>query len=463
MKMDFLHSRISVAMTLPLAILAAVFLNRFLPGRLSRATLSWVAGGLLAGLLLWLAREAAAGLAVVQLGPVVDGLRPQRLLTVELVRVLSSALVLLVACAMLVCRARASALLVAGGVLASWMAAETLMMTEYRINGPQVTAQTRPFSNLDYLQVPPDGMRIPTVAERAAVRERLEADRYRVVLVQDREVFQALPEPHLSAFWDLRLVEGYSTGLPRRLAGLPWDESMVASHHLDINSSHKFQGLPWKLLASLNVKYAVVVDRAFWLNPGPGSATPPLDLSSLEILENPYAVTPRAFFAARVSPAGDAPRLPGDDGLRPAPIDPPVEDPVSHSVAEGWEAERLFPTTGALDATFDSDRILVRMDPATDDRFLVLNELYHPAWEARVDGAPATILPTNLVMRGVLVPAGASTVELRYVPFIMTATASRILAFGLLLILLLVGFGMVLSDRRRGTSLARRTLHAPLA
>ena len=45
-----------------------------------------------------------------------------------------------------------------------------------------------------------------------------------------------MTEPHLAAFWDLRLVEGYSTGLPRRLGGLPWDASMVDVHHMDVHA-----------------------------------------------------------------------------------------------------------------------------------------------------------------------------------------------------------------------------------
>lgn len=447
MKMDFLHSRISVAMTLPLAILAAVFLNRFLPARLTRMTAAWFAGGVVLGMALWLGREVVAGLAIDRYSPVLDPLRPQRLLTLEVVRVLSSLLVLVLACIFLVCRARASWLLVVGGVLASWMTTETLVTTDHRLNGPQVTAQTRPFSNLDYMQAAPGEMRIPTPGERAALRERLQADQYRVVLVQQREQFLALPEPHLSAFWDLRLVEGYSTGLPRRLNGLPWQESMVASHHLDIHSSHSFYGLPWKLLAALNVKYAVIVDRSLWLNPGPGAANPPLDLATLEIVESPYPVTPRAFFAARVSPAGQEPRFPGDNGRRPAPLDPQVDDPVEHSVAEGWPVERQFSTAGALTATFDGDRVLVQFEPASEDRFLVLNEMYHPLWQAEIDGTPTTIYPTNLVMRGILAPAGASTVELRYVPFIATPAAIRILAFGLLVTGLVVAFGVVLTPR----------------
>jgi hypothetical protein len=405
-------------MILPLVIISVIFLNRFLPARPDPSTVRWVGLGLALGLGLWLAREALADEIAAQTGLAVDALRPRRLLTLEVVRALSSLVLLVVALAMLLRRVPASWLMLAGGVLAGWMALETVMLADHRLSGPQTTHQSRPFSDLDYLQVPPGAMRIPSEAERAALRARLRADEYRVVLWQDRAQFLALVEPHLSAFWDLRLVEGYSTGLPRRLGDLPWNESMVASHDLDIHAIHPPQSLPWRLLAALNVKYVVTVDRSLWFNPAPGGADPPLDPAKLQVIENPNPVTPRAFFAARVSPAGPSPRFPGDDGKRPAPNDPPIEEPARHSVAAGWGMERTFSTTGTLDATFDGDHVLVKLDPAGEDRFLVLNELYHPAWHATVDGVPATIYPTNLVMRGILVPAGATTVELRYIPFI---------------------------------------------
>ena len=51
-----------------------------------------------------------------------------------------------------------------------------------------------------------------------------------------------------------------------------------------------------------------------------------------------------------------------------------------------------------------------------------------------MDGSPATIYPTNLVMRGILVPAGATTVELRYVPFLYTPPGIGILVLGVLLL-----------------------------
>jgi hypothetical protein len=450
-RMDFLHSRISVAMTLPLAILVVVFLDRLLPAHTGRSVLRWLAAGAALGLALWGAREVVAGLVVAQLGPAVDALRPQRMLTLEVVRVLTSLLVLLAVGAVLGWRYRPTRTLLLGGLLTAWISAETLSMSDHRLNGPQVTEQSRPFANLDYLQVPPGGMRVPTDAERAALRRRLEADHYRTVLIQDREVFLALTEPHLAAFWDLRLVEGYSTGLPRRLAQLPWDEDSVASHHLDLYAAHRFTGLPWRLLAALNVKYAVIVDRSLWFNPASGGAVPPLDPTRLQIDENPHPVTPRAFFAARVAPAGDRPRFPGDTGRRPAAPDPSVEDPARLSVVEGWQAERQYSTVGAIDAIFAGDQILIRLEPHLDDRFLVLNELYHPAWQAQIDGAPATIYPTNLVMRGLLVPAGASRVELRYEPFIATAAGLRIGLFGMLLVGMVTATGVLLTRRAART------------
>jgi hypothetical protein len=432
-------------MTLPLAVIAVAFLNQFLPARMTASSVRWLAAGLGLGLVLWLLREGAAEATTAQIGPAVDAFRPRRLLTVETVRVLTSLLVLLVGCTALVRWGQTPWLTAVGGVLAGWMALETVVMTDHRLNGPQTTQQPRPFSELDYMQVAPGEMRIPTATERAAVRDRLEVDRYRSVVLQDRRQFLAMVEPHLAAFWDLRLVEGYSTGLPRRLGGLPWADSMHAPHHLDIHGIHPPDDLPWKLLAALNVKYVVLVDRSFWFNPAPGGPAPPFDVAQLVVRENPNEVTPRAFFAARVSPAGATPVLAGDDGMRPAPSDPSIEDPARHSVAEGTGEERLFSTDGTLDAVFDGDRVRVRLSPVGADRFLVLNELYHPAWDAQVDGVAATIYPTNVVMRGVLVPAGATSVELQFRPFISTATGWIILVFGLVL-LPLIAWGIAWVD-----------------
>ena len=432
-KVDFTHSRFGIAALLPLAALTTIFLNRFVPERLSPSVIRWLMVGGALGVALWLGREALANGVVERFGPILF-VRPARLVMVEVVRVLTSLALFLVALAFLVSRAPGSWLTSVGGMLVVWLSLETVLMADFKLNGPQTTQQARPFESNNKLNAPAGALRPPTSAERAVVRDRLEAEQYRTLLFQDRAQFTALVEPHIASFWNLRLVEGYSTGLPRRIGLMPWVDSMVAPHTLDIHSIHSLDKLPWHLLAALNVKYAVVVDQSLWYNPAPGGPVPPLDVNQLQIVENPYPVTPRAFFAARVTPAGDAPLLAGDDGKRPPPTDPPIEEPAVHSVVEGIADEQTFSTAGTLSATFDGDRIQVRVDPSSEPRFLVLNELYHPRWYAWIDGQPTRIYPTNLVMRGIVVPPGATTVELRFEPFMTTLPGVALLVFGLVLV-----------------------------
>jgi hypothetical protein len=430
MQMDFQHGRLSLAVALPLAALVTILLGRFLPLPGAPSRTRWLGLGLLLGLVLWLAREAAADAVVAQIGEVVEQLRPRRLLTVETVRVATSLVVMLVALSLLVSRVRPSPLACAGGVLAGWMMLESLSAAEFRLNGPHIREHDVPFESLNYMLAPPGRFRVPTIDERVAVRDRLETDEYRSVLQQDPSQFPALVDSHLASFWDLRLIEGYITGLPRRFALLPFNETIYTAHHLDINSRH---APPWRLLAALNVKYLVAVDQPFWYNPAPGGTVPPLDLQRLRIQENPNPVAPRAFFVARVSPAGDPPRLPGDDGRRPPDADPPIPDPREHSVAEGITAERTFPTTGTIEADFDGNQVRLHLEPSAEERFLVVNERYYAGWQATVDGRPADIYPTDLLMRGVFVPAGATVVEMHFVPFIASWYGIGLLAAGLVL------------------------------
>jgi uncharacterized membrane protein YfhO len=45
---------------------------------------------------------------------------------------------------------------------------------------------------------------------------------------------------------------------------------------------------------------------------------------------------------------------------------------------------------------------------------LVLSDLWYEGWRATLDGRPVPILRVNHAVRGVVVPAGRGTVELRY-------------------------------------------------
>jgi Bacterial membrane protein YfhO len=83
--------------------------------------------------------------------------------------------------------------------------------------------------------------------------------------------------------------------------------------------------------------------------------------------------------------------------------------------------------TGKSLPVSNSPPIPARIDSYTDSRVvmttttsargtLLLADAYYPGWEAYVDGAPATIYPADIALRGVLVPAGTHTVTMEYRP-----------------------------------------------
>jgi uncharacterized membrane protein YfhO len=46
----------------------------------------------------------------------------------------------------------------------------------------------------------------------------------------------------------------------------------------------------------------------------------------------------------------------------------------------------------------------------------VIADTYYPGWNAWIDDTPTKLFPTDLLFRGVYVPAGEHLVELRYQP-----------------------------------------------
>ncbi|MEJ7763795.1 MAG: YfhO family protein, partial [Thermomicrobiales bacterium] len=53
---------------------------------------------------------------------------------------------------------------------------------------------------------------------------------------------------------------------------------------------------------------------------------------------------------------------------------------------------------------------------AASPGLLVVSEVYERGWRAYVDGARVDVLPTHHALRGVPIPAGEHTVEMRYEP-----------------------------------------------
>ncbi|PWT89451.1 MAG: hypothetical protein C5B55_11365, partial [Blastocatellia bacterium] len=79
----------------------------------------------------------------------------------------------------------------------------------------------------------------------------------------------------------------------------------------------------------------------------------------------------------------------------------------------------LTPGSSVRITNYEPNRIRYETS-ATTATILVASEIFYPGWKANVDGIPARILLTDYLLRGVYLPAGAHTIELRY-----TATAAR--------------------------------------
>jgi hypothetical protein len=77
--------------------------------------------------------------------------------------------------------------------------------------------------------------------------------------------------------------------------------------------------------------------------------------------------------------------------------------------------------------TSDPDRVVLRARLGSPG-LVVIADTYYPGWRARVDGAPASIFPADLLFRAVFVPTGEHEIVLTYAP--------RSLAAGALLCLL---------------------------
>jgi hypothetical protein len=120
------------------------------------------------------------------------------------------------------------------------------------------------------------------------------------------------------------------------------------------------------------------------------------------------------------------------DGIIPA-------DPARESLVEGLDEPLTLGTaTGPIRADFhEPDRIRIDVDAADIQRFLVLNELYHPNWHAYASGpggeTELRVWPTNAVMRGIQVPSGVTRIELRFEPFMLRWPALVLILAGLLL------------------------------
>lgn len=205
------------------------------------------------------------------------------------------------------------------------------------------------------------------------------------------------PTPNASAYWLLENVNGYHSAKLR-----------VYQDMLDVTSggstSNVTNPFVWNLL---NVKY--IIDR----RQIPGMQ--PVFVSKQEqayvYLNSSYM--PRAFFVDSV--AVDKPL----DILNKMKFNPGVNqnfDPGKVVFVEN-QLNKAIDTVGdgaSVKVTdYRNESITLRAN-ATGTNFLLLSEIYYPEWKAYIDGKETEIIKSNYFMRGLIVPKGEHTIELKF-------------------------------------------------
>ncbi|MEA2627017.1 MAG: hypothetical protein QOD06_3062, partial [Candidatus Binatota bacterium] len=219
---------------------------------------------------------------------------------------------------------------------------------------------------------------------------------------------RALLQPSFNLLGELESADGYANLVPRHYESVWGSEKEPGL----VIPSGRSEGGEWRLrpevlkcLRLFNVRYVL----APWPVSSPGIAPATRSAEGIHVHEvlDPL---PRAFVVGgtrRAADAGEALRL-----LVAPDFDPAAEAIVTDDVAlpPGSGASRSVsfarPSTTSVELRAVLDR----------PGLLVVSEGTHPGWRATVDGIAAPILRVNVMMRGVVLTAGAHRVTFEFRP-----------------------------------------------
>jgi hypothetical protein len=144
------------------------------------------------------------------------------------------------------------------------------------------------------------------------------------------------------------------------------------------------------------------------------------DHERTQIFEN-QRVLPRAWLTPRaeaVSAEEALRRIRGDDESVFNPREAALLEIAPEKLGQLSGGE-FKGEAGARIVSYEPDRLVIETD-ASGPSVLVVSEINYPGWVATVDGQRTNIYAANYLLRGLLLPAGAHRVEMRY-----TAPAAR--------------------------------------
>jgi hypothetical protein len=332
-------------------------------------------------------------------------------------------------------------------VVATLLVVQTTSYATMTVWGPGRWPVPAAFASPTRLMAHPGDYRTPSDNAVNDVRQRLEADSYRTAFICPPSQVAVFCSPQIANFWHLRGLDGYVSTVPQRLASLPLGPP-TGTRTIHFSTVGEIN---WPVMGLFNVKHALTFRPELFTNAvrQPGQPVRELSASDLSIVDNPGSVTPRLFFARSVVARTDMQSA--IDYLFPkGTANHGPYHPEEVSVVEGIAADRSFSTDGSAAARFAGDTITIELSPSTQERFLVLNERYESNWIATDEtGKLLPILPTNVAMRGVVLPPNIRQVVFAYNPFAFRKAA---MPFYLIGFMLAAACFMLIEWRRRKTT-----------
>jgi uncharacterized membrane protein YfhO len=133
-------------------------------------------------------------------------------------------------------------------------------------------------------------------------------------------------------------------------------------------------------------------------------------------------------------------REPSFDPARQAVVSSDQSPVSSLSVSQSLSLKSQVSIT-----TYQPEHIELTVDAAAP-ALLILTDTYYPGWQATLDGEPVTIHQTDVLFRGVFVPAGEHQVVMTFAP--KSWERGRVVSL-ITLLLWLVGLGFALRSTTR--------------
>ncbi|HEX5747723.1 MAG TPA: YfhO family protein [Archangium sp.] len=238
--------------------------------------------------------------------------------------------------------------------------------------------------------------------------------------------------PDTPALWHLESAGPYLPAASRRLAGLLYspDSARLWLSRLSGLYHVRYLTLETRTYQQMSGNWDVVLGQDRLLGPG------------VVLLNNPNTL-PRAYLATPVC-------VPDESSARALVLSRAFH-PHQQAVLEcppGTPRDAAPPSPGEPGQVrivhYAPESVELEVD-ARVPAALVLNDAFYDGWSATLDGQPTPILPANLAVRGVRVPAGSHRVSFTYrTPRLMLGAFISLATLGLL------GLAVLVERRKRG-------------